>query len=565
MASWILAAILGLTPIAPGASVTGTMPDGDPTTALVAYRLEGVSGPVTVEASSYDFDVRLKIVQRAGEGEAAVVAEDDDSGVATNARLTFEAAPGVLYEVEVRPTVDDWGGEFSVVVARGDAGTVSDESEETADQYWAAALSRVLSETASLSIQLDRDNGPKADPSTEPFVSGWAGSAAAFDLERLARALDGAGSLAYESGEFSDAVRAYRHTLAIRESLRPSHPHLSETQTMLGRSLFGAGQFEEALPFFEGALRSVRDAKGPDDQSTSFRLNDLAHVWCRLEQHDVAASFFEQAVRIVEKNRSDSPYDVFATLAAFGNELTHMDDWRGAAPLLSRATTIAERHRFPPDEIQAIHYRVTAAVYRRLGACEDERYYLARSVEIEEALYGAESPKRLYGLLRYGSSLYVALELDRARAVHESALAIAKAHSQTRSDTLAATALNLGTVLRAQGLYDDALRHYALAPEIYARPGSDEQDLARVEHAIGRTYLAMDEPTLALSHLEASVQTWNRLDGSGSFRLAMGRERVSEALRGVGRKKEARVEARIAKELKKTHTPPSDRCIAAEF
>jgi len=109
----------------PGAALKLEMPPGDPGQAALKVDLVATEGgPLTVETSTLHFDTLLRVFDAEAAEGAPPLAEDDDGGVggsAANSRLTFEAAAGRSYRIEVRDTGGGSGGPFEVSAAAGGA------------------------------------------------------------------------------------------------------------------------------------------------------------------------------------------------------------------------------------------------------------------------------------------------------------------------------------------------------------------------------------------------------------------------------------------------------------
>lgn len=551
-------------PLAPGDAFTSRLDAGPPDDRAVRHRLVDAAGPLVIDAEAYDFDVYLRLLRIGVDDRAETLLEDDDGGIATNARLRFVAELGARYEIEVRPMIDDWGGEYVLRVRREVEPPDRVDSPDDELAYWLELRRRALAEHPALAARVAFAENDAEEPVPDEGAIPWNSLAPVADLERLARADDGLGHLALDAEEWTEAETLLAEALAIREAIRPDHPRLIDNVTGYGRALLWGGKSLDAIPVLDRAFELSRAEYGPDDAYTAVRADDLGEAWLRSKRPDVAIPHYENAVRILEKVHG--PFSSELTLGIYRLATAYRDGERcdDAVPWIRRATAIVEAGHFAPSPWLAGLHGLAAELHERIGECEEVARHLRRRVDVHEALYGLRSRKSLSSLTLLGSHLAGALRLEEARSVFERALDVALRHDGENSPNAATCRSNLATVLRGLGLYDEALVLLAGAREFHARPGGKETDLARVDHAIGRTYLEMREYEAALPHLESALHTWEAIDGSESRRVGRSHWRIAEALRGLGRKAEARAEKKLAKDILKRHPFRCSPCDVAE-
>ncbi len=107
---------------------------------------------------------------------------------------------------------------------------------------------------------------------------------------------------AYDEGRYADAVRAYTAELATEEAKpAPSWVQLSHLNNELGMALHAAGQYDNALGYFQKALAIRLKQLGSDHPSVATSYHNIAFVYKAKKDLPKAKEYWEIAYAIFLK------------------------------------------------------------------------------------------------------------------------------------------------------------------------------------------------------------------------------------------------------------------------
>ena len=157
-------------------------------------------------------------------------------------------------------------------------------------------------------------------------------------------------------------------------------PQLQEAERLSAEvvRLYGAGEFEEALPLAAQALALREKELGPADSLVGVSLVNLASVELRLGKRDEAKGHFRRAVAVLEKLGDVSPQSLISAhegLALLGD---------GAVEHYKRALALREKaYGADSPELLDILFQLGRYTDSVRGSAEAERYF-RRFAEIGE-------------------------------------------------------------------------------------------------------------------------------------------------------------------------------------
>jgi tetratricopeptide (TPR) repeat protein len=130
-----------------------------------------------------------------------------------------------------------------------------------------------------------------------------------------------------------------------------------------GQSLYKAGRYEQAIPFYTEALELGEREFGPDDPPTATLLNNLAVLYDAQGRYEAAEPLYKRALEIKEKALgADHP-----AVAISLNNLAplHLDRGRyeAAEPLHKRALAIRDKALGPDHPDVAGSFTGLAVLY----------------------------------------------------------------------------------------------------------------------------------------------------------------------------------------------------------
>jgi tetratricopeptide (TPR) repeat protein len=150
------------------------------------------------------------------------------------------------------------------------------------------------------------------------------------------------------------------------------------------------GQYRQARPIAERALRVTEAALGPADPEVAWRCDALGAVLRRLGDLEGARAQLERAVAISEAALGPDHPHVATWCSGLGSVLRHLGDLDGARVQLERAVAIGEATLGPDHPHVAASRGDLGLVLRELGDLEGARVRLERAVAISEAALGPD-------------------------------------------------------------------------------------------------------------------------------------------------------------------------------
>jgi len=441
--------------------------DGAPHRVELAFE---AAGPVTIELSSFDFDALLHVEDESG----AVVVEDDNGGVETNARLVLDTATD--------------GRLFAVVSAK----------ESGVGQYWLVA-----------------------EPGRWPPEEGTAllEAAIVYRVEAADRALSrgdrwSAAWSRLREGEFRIQRSQYREAVAALEHARDAYREFGErgwevhALYLLGQATHQLGEWDRALACFTDAVEHYAEVK--DERGELGALLNLSLVHETRGELDVARDYCEFALALAD--RLGDAESRARVLGRRGQLATTME-WERATALLEERLEIAReldpRALMGAHEALGRHYLAGDASHRPLALEHfEQQKVLAREL--------GDAHMEMSALGNQGMIYKQKHEFYRARELHERALEIAQEIGDRGNQV---TALGeLGMMARElqdlPAALDYAEQAFALCEELGDAVGAR---MAR----LGIAVVAMDLGDLerARSILEAQLEEALLADRSGRERL----------------------------------------------
>jgi TonB family protein len=464
-------------PDAAVASVVGSNPKlegGGGASEGIYHRGEGVSDPRVISQVDPEFTEKARKANYQGLCVLSIIVEPD--GTPSNIRVASKLGMGL--DEKAIEAVKQW--RFQPAMKNGHP---------------------VRYGPVEIDVDFHLYNRPKsADSAAQPTApaaaaSGVAGGGSlqlsAADAEQL-RKLFTEASQAYGRHDYQTAVVLARRIMSMA-------PQAKGTRLILGMSLFGLNQFDEAVAVLEDEIRI--------DPASPYAYNDLARIYWR--QHK-----YEDAIAQFQKQLTINPQDHTANQDV-GLILRNQKRCREAMPYLETALAISPAN---------------STTLLALGECNIDLGNTAKGIPEMEQATSAATP----GIWN-GAAYYLAdhnVELDRAQTWAETAIAIQSA--QLRNISLEhLTPTQLGLVRGIAGEWDtmgwiyfkkgniDQARVYIEAawplvpsPTVGSHLGQVYEKLNRQEDAI-RTYAmtiaAADLPTRATTDPEALTEATDRL------------------------------------------------------
>jgi tetratricopeptide (TPR) repeat protein len=371
------------------------------------------------------------------------------------------------------------------------------------------------------------------------------------------------------------AGRRIRDDLSLQPEVR------ARLLEAIGRAYRRLDLHEQAVPYFEDALRLRHELPDPDGSKTASILIDLAISLRETDDLTRADQVLKQALTISQAHETEKT-DTYARLLlnlgrvqlnqgnlsearanfeksiALGRELggsmnpdvasglrelSSVFMWNDDLPAAERAAresvkifTATRQHGHP--ELVSAEYKLGEVLM--LGGRFDEAAPLFEStLAAQTRLYGSTSPKVADVLESLANIRRVQGSLAEAEDYARRAL-------QTRETALGREDMNTGyactmlaVVLAERGKYEEAEQMARQSLVIFDKTlPPDHQYVAASEHVLGEVLLAKGELGAAESTLTAAVNRWQRTKAP-AWRIARSESALGEAIYRQGRAAEA--------------------------
>ncbi len=534
--AWLLAA-LGLpmqtgaassTPgerIAVGESVSGLLESGAPAPSgsglSQRFELAAGEGPVTITLESYDFDALLRVENGSGE----LLAEDDDGGVETNARLVLaEVREGRCWIVA---SSKEGGGEFELSTMAGDVPRPAGAALLDAGiAFHSTAAERALGRGDKKAVAAHRlEEGNRRYSRSQfrgaetAYQSCLAISREIGDRAHEARALGGLGVAYVRIGDYPKAREHQEQSLVLSRELGDRAAE-SRALTNLGNLCSRMGEYEKAREHHEQCLVLSRELA--DRELEASVLGNLAIVYSQLGENPRALSHYEQMLALA-RELADRPLEARA-LWGLGNVSGSLGDYAKARGFHERCLALSRELGDRTMESSALTN--LGIVDHFLGDYAGARECCEQGLALARDLGDREKEGTALGAL--GLACSALGEYTEALGHHERHLALARELGNREGE---ASALGgLGDVYWFLGEYVKARQHHEQELSVLRELG----DVARQAEALGslgNVYQSMGEGERAQEHYETCLALMRELgDRRGEAEALCGLGTVQESL-----------------------------------
>jgi tetratricopeptide (TPR) repeat protein len=355
---------------------------------------------------------------------------------------------------------------------------------------------------------------------------------AEFDMESRSRGQELAPFVTEEPGVYRLTVRPkhknapagdYEIRLEEFRAATENDRALQEARKMYKKAidLRNAGKYDEALPYFEGALEIRERILGPDHSDVSQAINGLAVLHGYKGAYSKAVTLYQRALAIREKSLGPDHPDVAQSLNNLAVIYFYLGDYAKAEPLHQRALAIREKSLGPEHLDVATSLSNLAIMYIKMGDYAKAEPLQQRAMAIREKSLGPEHPD-IADSLNNIASLYVYLgDYAKAEPLYQRALAVREKSLGSEHSAVAASLNNLGILYIKMGDYAKAEPLYRRALAIWEKAVGPEHpetvlclnnlanlyldlgDYAKAE-PLHRRALAVREKTLGPEHPEVA-------------------------------------------------------------
>jgi tetratricopeptide (TPR) repeat protein len=259
------------------------------------------------------------------------------------------------------------------------------------------------------------------------------------------------------AGKYDEALPYFEGALEIRERiLGPDHPDVSQAITGLATIHNVKGEYSKAEPLYQRALAIREKSLGPEHPDVAQSNNILAALYAALGAYAKAEPLYLRALAIQEKSLGPEHPDVGVSLNGLANLYSALGDYAKAEPLHLRALAIREKSLGPEHPDVAVSLNNLANLYSDLGDYSKAEQLYLRALAIREKSLGPEHPI-IPGYLNNLAIIYSTLgDYAKAEQLYRRALAIREKSLGPEHPDVAASLNNLGSLYFKMGAYAKA-------------------------------------------------------------------------------------------------------------
>ncbi len=525
--------------------------------------------PLTLTAESTDADVLLRIEDSA---TGASLAEDDDSGIETNARILWTPKAAGAYVVRLLAKDLSRSGRGRVRVLRGALDSVPPDAARASRAYWQRAWlgAKTRGDDARARLALERLealDGALAEARlhemeararevrkriAESRDAEKAGDYAAARL-RLRAALDGTpesmrdqspladllwtlGDRALDLGDLRTAREAVASALAFGEkSLPESHPEVLALRSNLAMVLARVGETTRALELERAVLACFERTHAPDHRDLQIVRMHVAGRLLDRDEPVASRDLFEQAVQIFETILPSDDSTLQMARGNFANVLYVLGDFPRAREIQEKALAVFERTLSEDDLVLQLAREGLAKTLIGLGDPRRARELL------EPALRSVERTRPPGDRLRADMKMDLATAIGemgdpgRARALYEEILEMWETVTPPDPVYPCIARLNVAVAMRRTGDLRRArsLGKEALAMTLEIMP-SDSRKAQEARSSLGVTLRFTGELQASRNLLELAAASIERTRGERDRELQRTRLSLASTLREMG-------------------------------
>lgn len=323
------------------------------------------------------------------------------------------------------------------------------------------------------------------------------------------------GLLRVDQAEYEEGERLIRSGLATADRLPPTHPVRAAATAALGRVLEERGEYAEAIPVLEEAVR-LQTAPGPPTTELVESLSELANT------------------------------HFYAGHLALSDSLNHR--------ILAMDRQLhGDRHPRVGDDLINL-----GAIQFEQGHYGDAERYYRDALAIIEPFFGPDHPNTASNLTMLARSLVFQQRYDEATELLRRSLAIQERTYGPVHPAVASAVNELGTVALQREQYDEAERYFQRMVDIYREVYRDHHYLISIALSnLASVYLARGEPARAESLYREALHRYESTLPPTHINVGVTRIKLGRALLRQHRYGEATVELQAGYDIVEKQATPS--------
>ena len=315
------------------------------------------------------------------------------------------------------------------------------------------------------------------------------------------------GMMALDLGQYDEAIGYYEKAIRIEEKQSPrNHQNLASSYNNIGLVYNRMGNYPKALSSHEKALAIKQQSLPPTHPDLASSYNNIGLVYNRMGDYRKALSSYEKALGIRQQSLPPTHPDLASSYNNIGLVYNSMGNYSKTLSSYEKALAIRQQSLPPTHPDLASSYNNIGLVYNRMGdyrkaLSSNEKAMAIRQQSLPPTHPDLASSYNNIGLVYNRMSNY-----PKALSFYEKALAIKQQSLPPTHPDLASSYNNIGLVYNSMGDYPKALssNEKAMAIRQQSLPPT-HPDLASSYNNIGLVYNSMGDYPKALSFYEKAL------------------------------------------------------------
>ncbi|HEX7139579.1 MAG TPA: tetratricopeptide repeat protein, partial [Vicinamibacterales bacterium] len=330
------------------------------------------------------------------------------------------------------------------------------------------------------------------------------------------------------------ADRAGSYTLVIRPSsgmIEPGsyvikvtdrHPASADERSLEeARKLSAAaerlddqGQFFQARPLFERALKIIEDVRGPDDLHVAGVAARLGSVYLHLPDNMKAEASYQRAIAIMDRTLGSQHPRTAYVRSRLAVMYEHTGQGPKAETLLRQAMDVIEKTLGQDNSVYVSCLITLGNIRNEAGDIDESEKIVRRAMAISEKIEETDS-LNYGGLLNNLGELYrQKQDYIRAEDFLTRALSIGERVRGPETYWVATTLQNLGIVARERKDYETAEAYYTRSLELRTRLlGPYHPDVAQLLNNLAALYRATGDNERSIQTHFRALKIWEEAFG----------------------------------------------------
>ena len=308
------------------------------------------------------------------------------------------------------------------------------------------------------------------------------------------------GSLSRLTFEYETARKYYEQSVTLA-------PHNSLYLNELGTLLHELGDYRNAIPFLEKALKIDRNAYGENLPDVAIHLNNLGAAWKSLGRYNKAIDYFEKALAIDRSTFGERHPRIGARLNNLGATWRSLSKYKKAVDYFQNGLTVVENDFGNDDTMVVIHLGSSSNAWKSSGTYNKSINYFNKALEIFEKADDEQICYIAACLNNLGAQWHLSGNYKRAVDYFEKALATFEKTDGEHVVTYISTCLNnLGKAWHCLGQHNTAIDYLEKALVIVRNEYHEEHIHAgHCLSNLGDVWHSLGDYNRAFEHFEGAL------------------------------------------------------------